>query len=99
MLSLVLLWGGRWWGADRFLRGGAVAFNLYDLGKTGSINKTEMKNLLVDVLADNPALRLTDEQINKVIEQASSPTYLAIEQSRGARLILVIDHLVMEQAR
>lgn len=54
--------------------GNAVAFNLYDLGKTGSINKTELKNLLVDVLADNPGLRLTDEQIDRVIEQACSPT-------------------------
>eukprot|EP00884_Botryococcus_braunii_P018333 jgi/Botrbrau1/5183/Bobra.0172s0053.1 len=44
------------------------AFDLYDLGKTGSIEKSELKTLLKDIFKDNPACTLTDEDLDVVVE-------------------------------
>ena len=52
------------------LRGScAVAFRIYDLDNTGSINQGEVQRLLAALLADNPALDLDEAAIHKIVQQ------------------------------
>ena len=46
----------------------AFAFRLYDLGKTGAIERRELRELLRAALSDNPGLRLTDSDVDAVVE-------------------------------
>lgn len=46
----------------------AFAFRLYDLGKTGAIERRELRELLRAALSDNPGLRLSDADIDAVVE-------------------------------
>ena len=50
----------------------AVAFRIYDLDDTGSINQGEVQRLLAALLADNPALDLDEGAIQKIVQQARS---------------------------
>ena len=47
----------------------AVAFKIYDLNDTGNIEKDEVKRLLVALLQDNPAIDLTEAEIEAIVEQ------------------------------
>lgn len=47
----------------------AVAFKIYDLNDTGVIEKDEVKRLLVALLQDNPAIDLTEDEIEAIVEQ------------------------------
>lgn len=51
----------------------AVAFKIYDLKDTGVIEKDEVKRLLVQLLQDNPAIDLTDDEIDAIVEQVMAP--------------------------
>lgn len=44
------------------------AFRLYDLGKTGAIERRELRELLRAALSDNPGLRLSDSDVDTVVE-------------------------------
>lgn len=44
------------------------AFRLYDLGKTGAIERKELRDLLRAALSDNPGLRLSDADVDAVVE-------------------------------
>ena len=46
----------------------AFAFRLYDLGKTGAIERRELRELLGAALSDNPRLRLSAEEVDAVVE-------------------------------
>ena len=46
----------------------AFAFRLYDLGKTGAIERRELRELLRAALSDNPGLRLSDADVDEVVE-------------------------------
>lgn len=50
----------------------AVAFRIYDLDDTGSINQGEVQRLLAALLADNPALDLDEGAIQKIVQQVRS---------------------------
>lgn len=43
------------------------AFRLYDLGKTGAIERRELRELLRAGLSDNPGLRLSDSDVDAVV--------------------------------
>ena len=47
----------------------AVAFKIYDLNDTGVIEKDEVKRLLIQLLQDNPAIDLTDDEVDIIVEQ------------------------------
>ncbi len=47
----------------------AVAFKIYDLNDTGNIEKDEVQRLLVALLQDNPAIDLTEDEIEAIVEQ------------------------------
>ncbi len=47
----------------------AVAFKIYDLNNTGVIEKDEVKRLLIQLLQDNPAIDLTDDEVDTIVEQ------------------------------
>ena len=47
----------------------AVAFDIYDLKDTGVIERDEVKRLLAALLQDNPAIDLTDTEINEIVDQ------------------------------
>jgi Ca2+-binding EF-hand superfamily protein len=49
----------------------AVAFKIYDLNDTGAIEKEELKRLLVALLQDNPAIDLTEVEIEEIVNQVS----------------------------
>ena len=51
------------------VRAFAVAFRIYDLDNTGSINQGEVQRLLAALLADNPALELDEGAIHNIVEQ------------------------------
>ncbi len=51
----------------------SVAFKIYDLKDTGVIEKDEVKRLLVQLLQDNPAIDLTDDEIDAIVEQVMAP--------------------------
>ena len=46
----------------------AFAFRLYDLGKTGAIERRELRELLRAALSDNPGLALSDADVDAVVE-------------------------------
>lgn len=47
----------------------AVAFRIYDLKDTGVIEKDEVKRLLTQLLQDNPAIDLSDNEVDAIVEQ------------------------------
>ena len=47
----------------------AVAFDIYDLKDTRVIERDEVKRLLTALLQDNPAIDLTDAEINEIVDQ------------------------------
>ena len=47
----------------------AVAFKIYDLDKTGWIEPGEIKRLMAALLHDNPAIALTDADIDSIVDQ------------------------------
>ena len=51
----------------------AVAFHIYDLNDSGVIEKDEVQRLLIALLQDNPAIDLTDGEIEQIVEQARAP--------------------------
>lgn len=60
----------------------AVAFRIYDLDNTGSINQGEVQRLLAALLADNPALELDEGAIHNIVEQVPSQTLTRIHRLR-----------------
>ena len=48
----------------------AVAFRIYDLNDSGVIEKEEVQRLLVALLQDNPAIDLSNAEIQQIVEQA-----------------------------
>jgi Ca2+-binding EF-hand superfamily protein len=48
----------------------AVAFRIYDLNDSGVIEKEEVQRLLVALLQDNPAIDLSEAEIQLIVEQA-----------------------------
>ena len=50
----------------------AVAFDIYDLKDTRVIERDEVKRLLTALLQDNPAIDLTDAEINEIVDQVQS---------------------------
>ena len=59
---------------------GAVAFRIYDLKDTGVIEKDEVKRLLTQLLHDNPAIDLTDDEVDAIVEQVSLQCRLLISE-------------------
>ena len=57
-----------WVNHDRAYRP-AVAFDIYDLKDTRVIERDEVKRLLTALLQDNPAIDLTDAEINEIVDQ------------------------------
>lgn len=47
----------------------AVAFKIYDLNDTEVIEKDEVKRLLIQLLKDNPAIDLTNDEVDTIVEQ------------------------------
>lgn len=45
------------------------AFRIYDLGHTGSIDRSEIKRFLVALMEDNPDLDLDEEGLEEIIDQ------------------------------
>ena len=64
----------------------AVAFRIYDLDDTGSINQGEVQRLLAALLADNPALDLDEGAIQKIVQQARPPVWGCVPCGRGLAL-------------
>jgi Ca2+-binding EF-hand superfamily protein len=54
------------------VRGLAVAFELYDLDGTGRIERSEVRRILKDIIKDNPAVQLSEDQLDEVIEEVQS---------------------------
>ncbi|CAL8469833.1 g9375 [Coccomyxa elongata] len=53
------------------------AFKIYDLKDTGVIEKDEVKRLLIQLLQDNPAIDLTDDEVDTIVEQTFEEADLA----------------------
>lgn len=49
----------------------AVAFQLYDLDKTGDIQPGEVKRLLVALLHNNPDIALDQHVIGQIVDQVT----------------------------
>ena len=47
-----------------------VAFKVYDLGNTGTIDHNEISALLIAMLKENPALKLPESVLEKIVDQA-----------------------------
>lgn len=47
-----------------------VSFRVYDIGNTGSIDRSEIKQFLVALIQDNPDLALDEAAIDQIIDQA-----------------------------
>ena len=47
----------------------AVAFHIYDLNDSSVIEKDEVQRLLVALLQDNPAIDLTEDEIEQIVDQ------------------------------
>ena len=50
----------------------AVAFRIYDLKDTGVIERDEVKRLLSALLQENPAIDLSDDEIDEIVNQVST---------------------------
>lgn len=55
----------------------AVAFNLYDIEGTGTIDPGEVRRFLVSLTADNPAMQLDAEAIDQIVQDTFSELDLA----------------------
>ena len=56
----------------------AVAFRIYDLDRTGDIQPSEVARLLSALLLNNPDIALDDASIQKIVDQASSCSWVAV---------------------
>ena len=50
----------------------AVAFHIYDLDNTGWIEPGEIKRFLAALLQDNPAITLSEAEIDRIVDQVRS---------------------------
>lgn len=46
-----------------------VSFRVYDIGNTGSIDRSEIKQFLVALIQDNPDLALDEAAVDSIIDQ------------------------------
>ena len=69
------------------MRRHAVAFKIYDLNDTGNIEKDEVQRLLVALLQDNPAIDLTEDEIEAIVEQVhpAAPLQRGLGRSPGSQ--------------
>ena len=67
----------------------AVAFRIYDLDHTGYIEPSEVQRLLAALLSDNPAIDLSEAELQSIIEQVSNhPLSLSYQPSSNTRAAL-----------
>ena len=74
----------------------AVAFDIYDLKDTRVIERDEVKRLLTALLQDNPAIDLTDAEINEIVDQVQSQLeccMLHVKLAAIARCLCIPDFL------
>ncbi len=46
-----------------------VSFRVYDIGNTGNIDRSEIKQFLVALIQDNPDLALDESALDQIIDQ------------------------------
>eukprot|EP00238_Polyblepharides_amylifera_P011081 CAMPEP_0196600932 /NCGR_PEP_ID=MMETSP1081-20130531/95644_1 /TAXON_ID=36882 /ORGANISM="Pyramimonas amylifera, Strain CCMP720" /LENGTH=212 /DNA_ID=CAMNT_0041926787 /DNA_START=55 /DNA_END=693 /DNA_ORIENTATION=+ len=53
------------------------AFRVYDLGNTGCIEKSEVRQMLVAIITDNPSLKIPEEALEQLLEKTFKEVDLA----------------------